>query len=85
MLIGNTTVIEHAGTYVEYSRTHSHKKFAPEKAHIGFVLPKGLSLPDGYLLAKGIVNAQLGLDVHLPAKVNTLCQLVFDCELSELF
>ena len=61
LLTGNTTVIEHAGTYVEWSRTYSHEKYAPEKADIGFILPKGIALPDGFLLARGIVNAQLGL------------------------
>lgn len=78
LLVGNTTVIEHAGIYVEYSRTFSHTKYAPEKMHIGFVLPKGIPLSDGYLLARGIVHAQLGLKVTQAKKVDALCQLVFD-------
>lgn len=78
LLVGNTTVIEHAGTYVQYSRIYSHVKFAPEKVEIGFVLPKGIPLSDGQLLAKGIVHAQLGLKVHQAKKVDALCQMVFD-------
>lgn len=77
LLVGNTTVIEHAGTYIEYSRTHSHVKYAPEKLSIGFVLPKGISLSDGYFLARAIVNAQLGLKVGGIRKADELCQTVF--------
>lgn len=76
LLVGNTTVIEHAGTYVEYSRTYSHVKYSPEKVSIGFVLPKGMKLSDGYALAEAIVNARLGLNID--KSVNGLCIQVFD-------
>lgn len=85
MLVGNTTVIEHAGTYVEYSRTYSHVKYAPAKHSIGFILPKGVLLSDGYLLARAIVNAQLGLEVKEAKKADALCQLVFDQKLIEFY
>lgn len=78
MLVGNTTVIEHSGTYVEYSRTYSHIKFQPIKGHVGFVLPKGVLLSDGYLLARAIVNMQLGLTVKDAKKADALCQMIFD-------
>lgn len=84
LLVGETTVIEHAGVYIEWSRTYSHVKFQPIKAHIGFVLPKEISLPDGYLLARGIVDAQLGLGVKKPRRVEELCRKVFGCELIDL-
>jgi hypothetical protein len=84
LLIGNTTVIEHAGTYVEYSRTYSHIKFAPEKVSIGFVIPKGISLSDGYVLAKAIVNGQLGLEINQPKRADMLCREVFDQPLVDL-
>ena len=76
----NTTIIERTAPYVEYSRTHSHVKFAPEKIGIGFFVPSGMTLPEGYILAKAIVNFKLNLPVGkgkrrgdaLPASVRLL-------------
>jgi hypothetical protein len=83
LLVGNTTVIEHAGTYIEYSRTYQHIKYSPEKVSVGFILPKGVKLSDGHLLARGIVNAQLGLPVDQPRRVNELALLVFSQPLKD--
>lgn len=60
----NTTIIERTAPYVEYSLTHSHVKFAPEKVGIGFFVPSGMTLPEGYILAKAIVNFKLNLPVE---------------------
>lgn len=77
-MFGNTTVVERNGTWIEYSRTYSHVKYAPERASIGFVLPEGMQLSDGYLLAEAIVNARLGLLVSEASRCNDLCQQVFN-------
>ncbi len=77
LLVGNTTVIEHAGTYVEYSYTHQFKQYHPVKASIGFIVPKGVAISDGYLLARAIVHTQIGLPVDRPKRADELCLEVF--------
>lgn len=78
LLVGNTTVIEHAGVYVEFARTIQHMKFQPVKASIGFVVPKAMKLSDAQFLARQIVAAQLGLEIHDYHRANNLCKEVFD-------
>lgn len=72
LLVGNTTIIENGGQYVEYSRTVSIN-YQSVRAGIGFPCPKDMAMSDAMFLAEQIVNAKLGLAIERPKYVDKLC------------
>ena len=81
LLVGNTTVIEHGGTYISFSRTRC-KNYQSKRAEIGFVLPKDIAASEGYQLAQAVVNLQLGVRVDNWKRMDELCNAVLGEPLS---
>ena len=63
--------------HISWTRTVQHEKYCPQKASIHFRLPVGMLLSDGYLLARAIVDSELGLIPDHAERASELCLIAF--------
>lgn len=79
----NTTIIERTAPYVEYSRTHSHVKFAPGKNWNRFLCSIRNDVTGRLHLGESYCQFQVELACGKANVAEMLCQQAFGCSLKE--